>query len=184
MFEIEIAGQMAAWFLHKHGGTMPHLKLMKLLYLAERTSVEKNGYPILGDNLVSMDYGPVLSITLDYMQGKCGEPGNGWHKWVSRKDGYEVSLVREYGSEDLDLLSDATLEVLEHVLEQCRDMNEWDAVDYTHKNCPEWRKPPSNSSIPITYKQLLCALGYEEGEAARVASELEAQQRINEALSS
>ena len=184
MFEIEIAGQMAAWFLHKHGGTMPHLKLMKLLYLAERTSVEKNGYPILGDNLVSMDYGPVLSITLDYMQGKCGEPGNGWHKWVSRKDGYEVSLVREYGSEDLDLLSDATLEVLEHVLEQCRDMNKWDAVYYTHKNCPEWRKPPLNSSIPITYKQLLCALGYEEGKAARAASELEAQQRINEALSS
>ena len=184
MFEIEIAGQMAAWFLHAHGGTMPHLKLMKLLYLAERTSVEKNGYPILGDNLVSMDYGPVLSITLDYMQGKCGEPGNGWHKWVSRKDGYEVSLVREYGSEDLDLLSDATLEVLEHVLEQCRDMNEWDAVYYTHKNCPEWRKPPLNSSIPITYKQLLCTLGYEEGKAARAASELEAQQRINEALSS
>ena len=184
MFEIEIAGQMAAWFLRKHGGTMPHLKLMKLLYFAERTSVEKNGYPILGDNLVSMDYGPVLSMTLDYMQGKCAEPGNGWHKWVSRKDGYEVSLVREYKPDDLDLLSDATLEVLKHVREQFRDMDEWGAVYYTHKNCPEWKKPPSNSSIPITYKQLLCALGYEEGEATRAASELEAQQQISEALSS
>ncbi len=83
MFDIEVAGQMAAWFLHKEGGTMPHLKLMKLLYIAERTSIEENNYAILEDNLFSMDKGPVLSVTYDYMKG-AGPKENGWNKWVSR----------------------------------------------------------------------------------------------------
>lgn len=38
---------------------------MKLLYLSERKSFEKFYVPLIGDSLVSMKNGPVLSFTLD-----------------------------------------------------------------------------------------------------------------------
>lgn len=181
MFRVETAGQMAAWFLHRQGGRMPHLKLMKLLYMAERTSIQKNGYPILGDKLVSMDHGPVLSVTLNYMQG--GErPGNGWDKWVSPKENHEVSLTRRYNAEDLDLLSEAVLKILEEVWRKFGHMGQWEIRDYTHEHCPEW-KDPHGSSNPITYETLLAALGYGEKEAAETALEFRAQREIAKALS-
>jgi len=43
---------------------------MKLLYLAERRSFEKHGEPMIGDRLVSMPQGPVLSCTYNLMNGE------------------------------------------------------------------------------------------------------------------
>lgn len=179
MFRIEIAGQMAAWLLCRHGGSMPHLKLMKLLYLTERTCIERYGFPALGDYLVSMPHGPVLSVTLDYMRG-AGSPDNGWSKWVSLIQNHTVSLAREYKPEELDLLSEVDVEVLQEVWDRFGNMEEWDIRDYTHNHCPEW-KDPQGSSLPITYKYLLDILGYGE-KSAEMAAELEAQRQIRTAL--
>lgn len=179
MFEIEIAGQMAAWFLHRERVPMPHLKLMKLLYIAERTSIQKNGYPVLGDKLFSMDHGPVLSITLNYMKGEFVSPDNGWDKWVSPVQDHEVSLARRYNPEDLNLLSGATLEILAEVWEDFGHMDQWEIRDCTH-NFPEWQDPKGSSRI-ITYKELLDALGYGE-KSAETAEELEAQRQVRKTL--
>lgn len=51
---------MAAYFLKQGGGQMSHLKLMKLLYLADREAMRRSGFPMSGDRLVSMPHGPVL----------------------------------------------------------------------------------------------------------------------------
>jgi len=180
MFGIEIAGQMAAWFLHKQEGPMPHLKLMKLLYIAERTSLQKNGYPVIGDRLVSMDHGPVLSNTYDHMKGmEFACPDNGWSKWVSPVQEYKVSLAREYNPKDLDFLSEATLEILAEVWDNFGYMDQWEIRDHTH-GFPEWQDP-SGSSQKITYKELLDALEYGE-RSAEIAEELEAQQQVRKAL--
>ncbi len=178
MFDIEIAGQMAGWFLHKEGGTMSHLKLMKLLYIAERTSLQENSYPILGDELFSMDNGPMLSFTYDYMK-KRETKKNGWSKWVSQIWGGTVSLVKPYNPGDLDLLSKATLEVLEEVWNRYGQMTQKEIVEHTH-TFPEW-KNPHGSSIKIKYKDLLDALGYGE-KSKEIAEELEAQQQASKAL--
>ena len=180
MSEIEIAGQMAAWFLHKQEETMPHLKLMKLLYIAERASLQKNGYPVIGDRLVSMDHGPVLSNTYDHMKGmEFVSPGNGWNKWVSPVQNYEVSLAKEYNPKDLDFLSEATLEILAEVWKNFGHMDQWEISEYTH-SFPEWEDPRGSSQV-ITYKELLEALGYGEG-SAEIAEELEAQQQVRKVL--
>ncbi|HTH08426.1 MAG TPA: Panacea domain-containing protein, partial [Acidovorax sp.] len=57
------AAQAAACLLHKAGGSLSVLKLMKLMYLAERRSLKKYGDTITGDAFVSMPHGPVLSMT-------------------------------------------------------------------------------------------------------------------------
>ena len=180
MFDIEIAGQMAAWFVREQGGTMSHLKLMRLLYLAERTSIERHGFPVLGDKLVSMDHGPVLSITLNYMQGY-KKPGNGWDKWISSKKDHKVSLARKFRTRDLDLLSQATLEILENVWGRHGHVNQWDICDHAHEHCPEWQDP-RGSFLAITYEHLLRSLGHEKRKAEKIALELEAQREISESL--
>lgn len=181
MFNIEIAGQMAAWFLGRtKGNSMPHLKLIKLLYLAERTSIQRNNYPVLGDELFSMPHGPILSRTLNYMKSYV-PAGNGWDKWVSPIKNNKVSLARRYKPEDLDFLSEATLDVLAEVWNRFGSMDQWEISEYTHQNCPEW-KDPHDSSTPITYEEVLCALGYEKEAAAEAASELETQRGIAQAL--
>ncbi len=177
MFDIEVAGQMAAWFLRKEGKPMSRRKLMKLLYIAERTSIEENNYPILGDALFSMDNGPILSLTYDYMK-ETGSKDNGWNKWVSGSPS-KLSLKREYDPEDLDLLSGATLEVLEKVWDQCGQMTQRKIVKYTHE-FPEW-EDPHGSSKKIKYENLLVALGYGE-KSKEFAEELEAQQQVNKFL--
>jgi len=50
-------------------GQMSKVKLMKLLYLAERESCRRYGEPISGDTLLSTPGGPVLSTTQDLMAG-------------------------------------------------------------------------------------------------------------------
>ena len=70
MFNERKAAQMAAFFLGQLlDRKMPHLKLMKLLYLSDREAVRAFGWPISGDRLVSMPHGPVLSQTLNLMDG-------------------------------------------------------------------------------------------------------------------
>ncbi len=152
---------------------------MKLLYLAERTCIKRYGFPALGDYLVSMPHGPVLSTTLNYMRG-VGCPENGWSKWVSPIKDHEVSLVRKYKSEELDLLSEVDIEVLQEVWSQFGHMEKWDIRDYTHNYCPEW-KDPQGSSTPITYKYLLDILGYGD-KSAEMAAELEAQRQVRTVL--
>ena len=73
MFKEVKTAQVAAFFLAKAPGhRMPHLKLMKLLYLADRESMRETGYPMSWDRLVSMPHGPVLSTTLNLINSVSG----------------------------------------------------------------------------------------------------------------
>ena len=177
MFNVEIAGQMAAWFLGKTPGKSIHsLKLIKLLYLAERSFIERYGYPTLGDKLVSTPRGPILEGTLNHMKGH-GTSNNGWNMWISPIKNREVSLARECKPEDLDLLSDVSLEVLAEVWHRFGDMELSEISDYIRRNCPEC-KNPTNSSFEITYEKLLMVLGYSEERAKKDAVEFEARREM------
>ena len=63
-FNEQKVAQMAAFLLARGKGKMKYLKLLKLLYLADRESMKRNGHPISGDSYVSMDHGPVLSKSI------------------------------------------------------------------------------------------------------------------------
>lgn len=70
MFTGETIAQMAAYFMDKEEERqMEVLKLIKLLYLADRESVDRYGEPISFDKMVRMVHGPVLSRTLNLING-------------------------------------------------------------------------------------------------------------------
>ena len=60
--------QAAIYLLERHSNQMPYIKLIKLLYLADRGALLETGSSISKDAYVSMFYGPVLSITLDVIR--------------------------------------------------------------------------------------------------------------------
>jgi len=45
-----------------------------------------------GDRLVSMPHGPVLSRTLNLMDGDIESQPGGWEDWMSAKDNHQLAL--------------------------------------------------------------------------------------------
>ncbi|MBI5816131.1 MAG: SocA family protein [Nitrospinae bacterium] len=184
MFNECKVAQMAAFFLIKRGGWMSHLKLMKLLYLADREAMKRHGAPISGDKFVSLQHGPVLSQTLNLMDGDVESSPNGWEAWITGKENHELSLNRTSARrDDLDELSDADMEVLESVWADFGMMDRWAIRDYTHTSCPEW-KDPNGSSIPINNKDIFIAIGRNADEAERLAEQIEKERAIDKLFSS
>jgi uncharacterized phage-associated protein len=169
------AAEAAAFLLHRAGGTLPFIKLMKLMYLAERLSYKRYGEPLTGDHLVSMDHGPVLSRTYDHVKGARPSVDGGWDSWVSDKAGYDVGLkdaskVRT-PEQDLLYLSDTDLEVLGEVWGEFGHWDKWALVRYTHTHCPEWQDP-NGSSAPIDPSALLSAVGYSADQVTSLMTRL------------
>ena len=164
-FDERRAAEAAAYLLFRAGGRLPLIKLMKLMYLAERESLLRFGEPITGDRLVSMDHGPVLSTTLNHINGAVREAEGTWEKWISDRADNAVALrdpsMIRTPEQDLLGLSDSDLDVLGDVWSRFGHFGRWELVEYTHKNCPEWEFP-DGSSCPIPYDRLLSVLGFNE----------------------
>jgi len=157
---------------------MNYLKLMKLLYLADRESLRRHGEPISGDRYVSMDHGPVLSQTLNLINGAVEAEQKGWSHWIADKADYEVSLRRRVSRDALDELSEADLVVLEFIYRKFGRMDQWKLRDYTHRYCIEW-KDPEGSSIPIEIVDIFKALGRTPAEARKLAGRIEHDRKID-----
>ena len=174
MFNERKVAQMAAFLLSKGGNRYAHLKLMKLLYLADRQSMDTFGFPISGDSPFSMPHGPVLSKTLYLIDGVVESQPDGWDCWVSDKENHEVSLRQSFTRNDLDELSDTDIDVLESVWQKFGHMGKWEIRDYTHDNCSEWIDP-NGSSTPIPARRIFKALGKSDEEANELSAHLETQ---------
>jgi uncharacterized phage-associated protein len=183
MFNERKVAQMAAYLLAKGETRMAHLKLMKLLYLADRRSMDVYGFPISGDHVVAMPHGPVLSMTLNLIDGDVESCENGWESWISDKENHEVSLKRMPSPELLDELSAADLNALDAVWNDFGHMNRWQIRDYTHNHCPEW-KDPNGSSVAIPYEDIFGALGKTPEAASELSARIEAERSLDKLFAS
>ena len=150
-YNVRKAAQVAAFFAEKEGGDISVLKLVKLIYLADRESLDKYDYPLLFDQFVSMPHGPVNSITYNYISG-CYESKE-WNDFIVDKADHVVALNKKISAKDLDELSDAEINVLEEVWKKFGAMDKYKIRDYTHDSCFEW-EDPNGSSEPIPYERV------------------------------
>src|SRR5271163_1844892 len=105
------------------------MKLIKLLYLAERQALLEFGKPITGDRIVSMPKGPVLSGILDLINwGKRRTEPSVWLEFISEPTGYDVKVVSGITLEDLDRLSDDERRILDEVDEEYGHVDKWSLV--------------------------------------------------------
>lgn len=151
------SAQVAGYFLQKAGGRMHHIKLIKLMYLAERESFRLFGRPITYDDLYNLPNGQVLSNTLNLLKNK--KIGEIFHQFITPVRFHQVSLKKETS---LSELCQSEEEILAAVYDQFGSKDRWELVEYSH-TLPEWRDP-AGSRIPIDYNDLMKALDFSEEE--------------------
>jgi uncharacterized phage-associated protein len=162
------ATQAAALVLQLRGGQMHYIKLIKLLYLADREALLRWGITITTDRHVSMDNGPVTSRILSLITEDRPKPI--WSQYVSPPLGeYEVKLLKEAPR---DRLSRAETNLIYEIFTQYGHRNRWDLVDNVMHKLPEW-KNPQGSSIPISLRDILEASGENEDEIRAVIREIQ-----------
>ena len=176
VFDERRAAQAAARLLDKHGGTMPWLKLVKLLYLADRAALVEGGAPITGDRFVSLRHGPALGRVLDLIRDDCPAEDSIWHGYVVRER-FDARLV---DNADNEWLSEYNMGILDGVFEAYGCLGEWDVVARTHA-LPEW-KDPGDSAIPIEPEDILRYSGYSETAIGYVADQAEAEYSLHTTL--
>ena len=147
---------------------MSYLKLIKLLYLADREALLRWGRPISTDRYVSMDRGPVLSRLLD-LATDGDDPGapSIWASSIRAPGNYEVELKAEAGDDEL---SEAEIHLLDAIFAEHGRKNRWELVKLTYA-LPEWIDP-RGGAIAITYRDILKAGGKSELEIAAIEEEL------------
>ena len=161
---------------------MSILKLNKLMYLTDRESLNRYGYPATYDCMVAMPFGPVLTLTKNYIDGSIQSQQGGWDDWVSDRADHEVCLNAEVsGRDDFDELSDADIAVLDKVWGDFGQMTRWQLVDYTHAHCAEWNDP-NGSCTPIKYSDVLMALGKPQKDAVALENEIESHRSSRSAI--
>lgn len=166
---IEAAGVILK---RKDSRRLKYLLLLKMLYMADRKAVTDRLFPITGDIVYAMKFGPVLS----HVKEMIDRPAEGWDDYIETL-GYDVQLVKDPGC---DHLSPYEVAELTSIADSYTDDDRWSVVSLTHE-FPEWKKhyregtstqiPPEDIAEAVGRGQDIGALE-EEAEEERLMSSL------------
>ena len=176
-FRSRKAAQICAYFAVRSGGIIEKLKLIKLVYFSERTFLGENHHPMLFDELFSLPHGPICSSTLNGIDGEIHEQI--WDDFVAR-NGNEIVALRKFTRDDLDEISDAEMDMLERVWAEFGHMTASQLRNYSHDHCPEYTETAGR--IPISYREVLEALGVSDTDAEAVEREISELRREENVL--
>jgi len=123
-------------------GPTDKLKLVKLLYFADKFHLIKYGRTITNDEYWAMEHGPVGSNTkdvLEYDQLISISPNEHQYaeKFFSKVETNKFQVNKLDESPRFNFLSETDIEALETTVEHFGSMGTWDIRDFSHKY-PEW----------------------------------------------
>ena len=141
-------------------GKVDKVKLIKLLYIADRDHFLQHGAPITGDDQYALKKGPVPSTTLDMLDGDLRVSEECFRHL--HQDDFTFT-VRE--DPKVDLLSASEIAVLDAVLKEHGSKDKWALVRETHEY-PEYKETyRKGTSTLIAYETMLRC--YETGDGRR-----------------
>lgn len=111
-----------------HNGSINRLKLIKLLWLADRIHLNRYGRFILRDKYKALPHGPVPSATLDI----ANQPIENF----ITVEGYNLISEAQFDSK---YFSKSDLRVLNEVWEKYGELSQYELRDFSHK-FPEWQR--------------------------------------------
>jgi len=139
---------------------MHNVRLMKLLYMADRKCLEREARTITGDRIYAMRKGPVLSKIHNLIRGKDYQ-AQVWQCCI-KKEGHDVYLAQDPGTGDLCRFEK---QIIENVYRETECKN---VIQISH-TFPEWKKyevllndPNMKNSYPITIEDILIGIGKPE----------------------
>jgi hypothetical protein len=163
--------------LEKEGGRADHLRLAKLIYLADRKSLLSRGIPIVGGKYFSLRKGPMISETTDFVNH---QNAPGWKDRISTRSGNEVKLLMQT---EPQILSEAEIEMIDSVVEEHRQKTTEELTEWCHKNCPEY-EDVLWARKPITVEKLLKAEKKSEEAISKIVEQAKSDLELEELLAS
>lgn len=160
-YQSQKAAQMTAYFGKQTKGRIEKLKVIKLLYLAERDFMAMHARPMLYDEFYSLKEGPILAATLRAIDGTTD--GVIWDDYIAR-NGKTVFLVKRVERGDFTEISDTELATLERTWSMFGELSAGQMRDHVFAKFPECRQGPVGR-FPITYSDVFKALGFKDAEA-------------------
>ena len=183
------AAQMAAAFILRANRAIGKLRLMKLMYLAERESMRRFVFPIVCDDIFAMRMGMALSRTFDLMRGKPGAPTSGeWGRHIVRTN-RGLDVQRGVSASTLGSLSRNDINVIDQVWMAHGRQSEDELVHEVHHGLEEWvdqwaRQSRRSGAVKVPYETLFQTLrGMSESDAAEAAEEVAYFQAMGDASS-
>ncbi len=154
-FNIRKAIQVSAVLL-KTAPHMSRLRLLKLLYIADRESLGATGRSITGDRLVAMPNGPAPSRIYNLIKGSDFFITE-WQKFITEDGKRDLKLRRDPG---VGQLSRFEIETLQVVATRFDNVDDWEVVEST-RLFPEWINARSEGSYfaEIPLDSILDAVG-------------------------
>ena len=146
------------------------MKLLKLMYFAEREAIRVRNDGITGDDFFSLKWGPILSSSLNLMNETL--PGNLWaqHIGVSGK-----SVLLKKVVEVEQVLSRREISIANEIWARYGRMSAGALSKVSH-DLPEY-KEPGESRIPITFEDIVAGLGFAPDV---VQARIEARQTLSD----
>lgn len=142
IIEKKILNSIIFFASKSHDNSINRLKLMKLLWLADRIHLNRFGRLILKDNYNALPNGPVPSKTMDVSKQTVDSAFN-------VKD-YHIVAKADFDSK---YFSKSDIDVMELVWEKYGNMNQYELRDFSH-NFPEWlryEKELNSKNLPNSY---------------------------------
>ena len=134
---------------------MSVLKLIKLLYLADRRTLVETGFPMTKDRMVSMPHGLVLSRVYDRVKEANRVESPAFGRYISHMGAHRLRLSSP--PPKIGKLSRYEIRVLGETFRKFGHMTESQLRRYTH-NLPEYRDP-KGSSVTVDPIEILKAEG-------------------------
>lgn len=153
------AAQMAVAFIRNANGAIGRLRLVKLMYLAEREAMRRFLLPIVEDDVCAMQRGMGLSETWRLARdGSSAESTGEWRSHIV-KTHRGLGVRKGVSVWSLDGLSDEDISVIEQVWNDYGTMSQDELVHEVHHKLPEWNyhwneKGRRSSSVSVPYWKL------------------------------
>ena len=176
-FSSKKAAQASAYLLGRADAPMNYMKLIKLLYLADRTSLMRFEAPITGDAYFAMKFGPVLSETLNLLKGDSDD--SYWSRYIHRRSKFLVERRKNPGVGEL---SPAEIGILEETWQQYNKLSQFELAELTHRICPEWVEPQGSGRKPIKHRDILRCSGRTDAEIREIERDRRAYDAVIDLL--
>lgn len=153
--------QTIAYFVRQAGGSAEKLKLIKLVYLADRLSFKRRGKPLNFDSYLSLPHGPIASSALNGMDHNLKDAA--WDALALADNRKDVTIVAEVTAERL---SRADVAILDATWTEFGGMSASQIRNWTHRHCPEYVEVGPASSLPIDLSEILAQVGIKDADNA------------------
>ncbi len=158
-------------YLAQHIPQSTVMALAKLLYFADKTSLENYGYSITGDTYFAMQHGPVPSAAYDMMKAARDSDVYGFHVQ------YEKHIIPDRDA-NFNKFSKADKECLDRVIAAYGNYPVWQLRELSHDEAWEkaWANAGDSRSVRIAMEDIIATVD-EDGDLLEYLQETHKPER-------